>query len=282
MFVNANKELPLLSEEFGARSMPLTPLSTHGRVNMEPSHPTLVLEKFPSFAELALISSWNDATTARQVRFQRKPAPDDCRRSFPPPISEAENIASCTSHANGNVTPRTQGLSIKKQLVDAQNLQEKEPKTSKPTRSQNFFDIGKAARTTPNPNATANAGTRKISRSVRFAPCETIASPSTPTNSTDAPVDALDGALHALGIDVNDGNIYFTFDPDCISSRGEAVLTFLSPISDKPSNSSELPPQHRSLSEVQCGHRSAIPQDTTTRARIQPVNELQFFLGVEN
>ncbi|KAG1804729.1 uncharacterized protein HD556DRAFT_473804 [Suillus plorans] len=278
MSLNANKELPSLSKELstptGARSTPLTPSSTGGRVNMEPPHPTLVLEKFPSFAELALISSWHDATAARQVRFQRRPAPDDCRRSFPPPMSEAKNLASY-------VTPRTQGLSIKKQLVDVQKLEEKEPKTSKPTRSQNVFDIRKAERTTPNLNATANAGTRKISRSVRFAPCETTASPSTPTNSTNAPVDALDGALHALGIDVNDGNIYFTFDPDCISSCGEAVLTFLSPIPHEPSNSPESPPQHRSLSEVQFEHRSAISRDTTTRARMQPVNELQSLLGVE-
>ncbi|KAG1835282.1 hypothetical protein EV424DRAFT_362373 [Suillus variegatus] len=239
--LNANQGLPSLFEEFGASSTPLTPSSTGGRVNMEPPHPTLVLEKFPSFAELALISSWHDATTARQVRFQRKPAPDDCRRSFPLPMSEAENLASCTPHANDNVNPQTQSLFIKKQLVDAQNLQGKEPKTSKPTRSQNFSDIGKAARTTPNLNATANAGTRKISRSVRLAPCETTGSPSTPTNSTNAPVDALDGALHTLGIDANDGNIYFTFDPDCISSRGEAVLTFLSPIPDEPSNSPDSP-----------------------------------------
>ncbi|KAG2060882.1 hypothetical protein BDR06DRAFT_1016848 [Suillus hirtellus] len=238
MSLNANKELPSSSEEFCARSTPLPPSSAGGQVNMDSPHPTLVLEKFPSFAELALISSWHDATTARQVRFQRKPAPDYCRRSFPPPMSEAKNIVSCASHANYNVTPQTQGLSIEKQLVDTQNLQEKELKTSRSTPSQIFFGIGKAARTTPNLNATANVGTRKISRSVRF---ETTVSPSTPTNSTNVPVDALDGALHTLEIDVNDGNIYFTFDPDCISSRGEAALTFLSPIPDEPSNSPESP-----------------------------------------
>lgn len=148
-----------------------------------------------------------------------------------------------SSMYNLNQISKNQSIDVvhRKQLVDAQNLQGKEPKTSKPTRSQNFFDIGKAARTAPNLNATANAGTRKISRSVRLAPCETTGSPSTPTNSTNAPVDALDGALHTLGIDANDGNIYFTFDPDCISSRGEAVLTFLSPIPDEPSNSPDSP-----------------------------------------
>jgi hypothetical protein len=120
------------------------------------------------------------------------------------------------------------------QPVDAQKLEEKEPKTSRPTRSHKFSesDTGKAARSTSNLNLAANARARKISRSVRFAPCEATASTFAPMHSTDAPVDELDETSQALGIDVNDGGIYLTFDPDCRSSRGEAVLTFLSPIPD--------------------------------------------------
>jgi hypothetical protein len=69
MCLNVDKELPPLPSEFdtptGARSTTLAPSSTDGQVNhMEPPHPTLVLEKFPSPVELALISSWHDATAA--------------------------------------------------------------------------------------------------------------------------------------------------------------------------------------------------------------------------
>lgn len=67
MYLNVDKELPSLPRELntstGARSMRLAPASAGGRVKMEPLHQVLVLEKFPSPAELALISSWNDATT---------------------------------------------------------------------------------------------------------------------------------------------------------------------------------------------------------------------------
>ncbi|KAG2037740.1 hypothetical protein BDR03DRAFT_372282 [Suillus americanus] len=261
MPLNVDKELPSLprglSTPTGSRSTSLAPPSTGGRVNMGPPHPTLVLEKFPSFAELALISSWHDATEARQVRFQRTPAPDDCRRSFPPPMSKAEVLALSPSRANDNATPQKRwGLFTREQSVDAQNLEEKEPRISRPTRFQKFLDVTKAAGSTPNLNSAANAGAQNISRSVRFAPCEATASTSAPTNSTDAPVDELDEASQALGIDVNDGGIYLTFDPGR-SSCGEAVLTFLSPIPDGTSNS---PP----------------------RARVRPVDELQSFLGVEN
>ncbi|KAG2349006.1 hypothetical protein BDR05DRAFT_956376 [Suillus weaverae] len=165
-----------------------------------------------------------------------------------------------------------------------------------PIRSEKFFDIGKAARSTPNLNEAANAGAQKTSRSVRFAPCEAIAStiaPTRPTYSpvnqlastsvhthpTHAPIDELDEASQALGIDVNDGGIYLTFDPGR-SSCGEAVLTFLSPIPDETSNSPPTP-RHRSLSEF--GQRAlAMPRDTSTRARMQPVDELQSFLDLEN
>lgn len=215
---------------------------------MEPSRPALVLENFPSFAELALISSWNDATAARQVRFQRNSALDDRLRSFPPPMSEAEIAALITSRANDNATPQKRwGLFTRKQPVDAQRLEEREPKTSIPNRSQKFLDIGKAARPTTNLNEAVNAGAQKISRSARFAPCEATASTtapkrytyapvdqlafaSAPTHPIDAPVDEIDEVSQALGIDMSDGGIYLTIDPDFRSSRGEAVLTFLSPI----------------------------------------------------
>jgi hypothetical protein len=135
----------------------------------------------------------------------------------------------------------------RKQPVDAQRLEEREPKTSIPNRSQKFLDIGKAARPTTNLNEAVNAGAQKISRSARFAPCEATASTtapkrytyapvdqfafaSAPTHPIDAPVDEIDEVSQALGIDMSDGGIYLTFDPDFRSSRGEAVLTFLSPI----------------------------------------------------
>lgn len=128
----------------------------------------------------------------------------------------------------------------RKQPIDAQKLEDK-------------ADIGKAARSTPNLNAATKAGAQMNSRSVRFAPREAIASTpaskrpiyasldqlastSTRSHPTDAPVDELGEASQALGIDVNDGNIYLTLDPDYRSSRGEAILTFLSPISDEISN----------------------------------------------
>lgn len=128
----------------------------------------------------------------------------------------------------------------RKQPIEAQKLEDK-------------VDIGKAARSTPNLNAAIKAGAQMNSRSVRFAPREAIASTpaskrpiyasldqlastSTRSHPTDAPVDELGEASQALGIDVNDGNIYFTLDPDYRSSRGEAILTFLSPISDEISN----------------------------------------------
>lgn len=215
---------------------------------MEPSCPALVLENFPSFAELALISSWNDATAARQVRFQRKSALDDRLRSFPPPMSEAEITALSTSCANDNDTlQKRRGLFTRKQPAGAQRLEEREPKTSIPNRSQKFLDIGKAARLTTNLNEAAN-GAQKFSRFARFAPCEATASTTAPTRYTyapvdqlafascapthpiDAPVDEIDEASQVLGIDMNDGGIYLTFDPDYRSSRGEAILTFLSPI----------------------------------------------------
>ncbi|KAG1821108.1 uncharacterized protein BJ212DRAFT_980745 [Suillus subaureus] len=172
-------------------------------------------------------------------------------------MSEAEVFALSTSRANDNAAPQKRwGPFTREQPVDAQKLEEKEPKTPRPTRSQKFLDLVKAG-SMPNLNLAANVGAKKISRSVRFAPCEATASTSAPTHSTDAPVDELDEASQALGIDVNDGGIYLTFDSDLRSSRGEAVLTFLSPIPDGTSNS---PP----------------------RASMQPVDELQSFLGVEN
>ncbi|KAG1770980.1 hypothetical protein EDD22DRAFT_1047558 [Suillus occidentalis] len=250
MYFNVDKELPSLPRELntstGARSMHLAPASAGGRVKMEPLHQTLVLEKFPSPAELALISSWHDATTERRVRFQRNPAPDNYLRSVPLSVSKGDILAPSTSRANDATPQREQGLFTRKQPVDA--------KASRRTRSQKFLDTGKAARSTPNLNAATKAGVQMNSRYVQFVPCEAIASTpaskrpiyaslnqlvstSAHSHPTDAPVDELDETSQALGIDVNDGNIYLTLDPDCRSSRGEAVLTFLSPIPDKISNS---------------------------------------------
>jgi hypothetical protein len=131
----------------------------------------------------------------------------------------------------------------RKQPVDAQRLEEKELKTSMPNCSQKVLDICKAARSTPNLKEAANADAQKISRSTRFARCETttstpaptpytdapvdeLASTSGPTHPTDTPVDELDEASQALGSDMDDGDIDLTFDPDCRSSRGKSVLTF--------------------------------------------------------
>ncbi|KAG2756962.1 hypothetical protein P692DRAFT_20860400 [Suillus brevipes Sb2] len=279
MYLNVDKELPPLpgrvSSPAGARPIPLAPSFDGGRIDMESPHQTLVLEKFPSPAELAIISSWHDATIERRVRFQRNPAPDGYLRSFPPPVSKGDILAHSTSCGNDATPQRERGLFTRKQPVDSQKL---EDRVSRPTRSQKFLDIGKAARSTPNLNAATKAGAHMISRSVRFAPCEAIASTpapkrpiyaplnqlastSTRSHPTDAPVDELDEASQALGIDVNDGNIYLTLDPDCRSSRGEAVLTFLSPIPNEISNST-LIPRHRTLSEV------PMPRDTSTRPRI--------------
>jgi hypothetical protein len=147
----------------------------------------------------------------------------------------------------------------RKQSVDAQKLEEREPKTSRPTRYQKFLDIGKAARSTPNLKAAIKAGPQMISRSVRFAPCEGIASTSAPT---DVPADELDEASQALGIDINDGNIYLTFDLDCRSSRGEAILTFLSPIPNETSNSIPIP-RYRTLSEADAAGHIHHGQDVT-------------------
>lgn len=283
MSLNVDKELPPLPRELntptGPKSTPLAPSSTGGLVNIEHTHPTLVLEKFPSPAELSLISSWHDATETRQVRFLRKPAPDVHLRSFPPPMSEGEILALSTSCAN-NTTPQQRRESFtRKRPADAQKLEERETKKPRPTRPQKFLDIGNAARSTPNLNADTKAGPPMISRSLRFAPYEAIASTPTSTRptytplnqlaSTSAPMDALvdelDDASQALGIDMNDGNIYLTFDPDCRSSCGEAVLTFLSPIPNEISNSTFIP-RHRSLSEVRSEQRLAMPRDTSTTA----------------
>ncbi|KAG2056330.1 hypothetical protein BDR06DRAFT_952805 [Suillus hirtellus] len=258
MYLNVDKELPLLprylSTPTGATSTPLASSSTGSRVDMEPPYPTLVLEHFPSSAELALISSWHDATSARQVRFQRKSTPDDCLRSFPLPISEAEKATLRTSCENDNTTPQKQrGLFTGERPVDAQKFEEKRPKTSMPFHSQKFAPYEATAFTTPTRPA--------------YAPVNQLAFTSAPTHSIDAPGDELDGASQAPGIDMNDGGIYLTFDPDFRSSRGEAVLTFLSPIPDE----TYSPPvsQHRSLSEVQFGQRSPMPRVTSTRARMQ-------------
>ncbi|KAG1750087.1 hypothetical protein EDB19DRAFT_1629184, partial [Suillus lakei] len=148
-------------------------------------------------------------------------------------------------------------------------------------RSQKFLNTAKAARPTPNMNAADKAGAQKIPRSARFAPCDATASTPIPTQPTDASVDQLDEASQELGIDVNDGGIYLTFDPDWRSSRGEAVLTFLSPIPDETQNSL-LIRRRRSLNEAQFGQWSVMPRDTSTRARMHPINELQSFLCVEN
>lgn len=284
-----DKQLPFLPRDLrtptGGRSTTLAPLSTGGRVNMEHPYPTLVLEKFPSMSELALISSWHDATAARQVRFQRKPTPDDYLRSFPSPMSEVEALALSTSRAN-NDTTRWEPLTREQPVYDPK-LEEKEPKKLRSSRSQNILDIGEeGVRPTPNWNSAANPGVQKISRPVRFAPWEATASTtpptrptytfnqlaSAPTHSTDLPIDDLDEASEALGTDMNDGGIYLTFHPDCRSSRGEGVLTFLSPIPD----------EDRSMSDIKFRKRSAMPQDTSTRAGMQPVNGLQSFLNLED
>lgn len=285
MSFNTDKGLPSLPRDLrtttGGRSAALAPSSTGGRINMEHPHPTLVLEKFPSMSELALISSWHDATAARQVRFQRKPTPDDYLRSFPPPMPEAEALALSTSRANNNAS--RWGPHTREQPVYDPRLEEKKPRSS---RSRNILDIGEGARPTPNWNSAANPGVQMTSRLVRFAPWEATASTtaptwpayafnqlaSAPTHSTDLPIDELDEASEALGIDMDDGGIYLTFHPDCRSSRGEGVLTFLSPIPD----------EDRSMSDVKFRKRSAMPRDTSTRVGMQPVNGLQSFLNLED
>lgn len=122
-----------------------------------------------------------------------------------------------------------------------------------PFRSQKFAPYEATAFTTPTRPA--------------YAPVNQLTFTSAPTHSIDAPGDEFDETSQALGIDMNDGGIYLTFDPDCRSSRGEAVLTFLSPIPDE--THSPPIPQHRSLSEIQLGQRSAMPRVTSTRARMQ-------------
>ncbi|KAG2140152.1 hypothetical protein DEU56DRAFT_911854 [Suillus clintonianus] len=259
MSLKVDKELHslprVLSTAPGARPTPLAPSSTGDRVDMESPIPTLVLEKFPSFTELALISAWHDATAARHVRFQRQPVPRGHLRSAPPPTSEAENVSVSTSgekyNASMSVPRKRRGLFARKQPVDSQKLEEKEPNISMPIRSHDFLNRAKAARSTPNLNAAAKAGAQKASFSVHPIPHEATASTPMLTQPTNAPVNQLDEVSQALGIDVNDGGIYLTFDPDWRSSSGEAVLTFLSPIPDE-TPSSPLVHRRRSFQSFLC------------------------------
>ncbi|OAX39514.1 hypothetical protein K503DRAFT_865372 [Rhizopogon vinicolor AM-OR11-026] len=291
MPLNAEKDLPSLPGD--GRQMHRALPSTGGVVHATRSRPTLNLEKPLSPEELALLHDrWNEATSARHIRFERQPLQHGRLRSAPPPPSEAENIPVSASRGNDQTstpTPQRQwGIFTRKKLVaDASKSDEQVPSSSKPIRSKKFLSRAKAARSTPDLNASAKADAQHVSPAVppipREAPSPAPAkqpakAPAPATKQPEKPPTNQGGEAPApeLEINLNDGGIYLTFDPDWRTSCGDVVLTFLSPIPDEIPDSPIMHRRH-SLDEL---HRQITPrsQATSTGAKMDPIDELHSFL----
>ncbi|KAG0691877.1 hypothetical protein DFH29DRAFT_883511 [Suillus ampliporus] len=100
-------------------------------------------------------------------------------------------------------------------LQDAQKSEDHAPKTSKHVR---FLNTAKVARSTPNLNAAAKADAQRAPPPAHPTLHEATASPPAIKQATDTHVGQLDEASQELGIDLNDGGIYLTFDPEWRSS----------------------------------------------------------------
>ncbi|KAG1733577.1 uncharacterized protein EDB91DRAFT_1251242 [Suillus paluster] len=235
MPLNVDKQLPSLPGDLSIdpASSPtlLAPPATGGRVNMARPRPTLNFEKPLSSEELAhLRDHWNEAASARRIRFQRHPVDHDRLRSAPLPTSEAENVSGSISRENdpSTPTPRKRWGIFTRLTVDAQKIDEQAPKNPKHVRFQNVLNTG------------------NVSPAVHPMPREAAASTPTVRKPTGTPVTRLDQTAQELGIDLNDGGIYLTLDPEWRSSSGEVVLTFLSPIPDVTTKASSTSKRIRS------------------------------------
>jgi len=80
----------------------------------------------------------------------------------------------------------------------------------------------------------------------------------------------------------DDGGIYLTIDSDWRSSRGEAMLTFLSPIPqdyDPFRPDSPIMHRHRSLCDLATLIRTQEPDfEATASPRVHPIDELHSFI----
>jgi hypothetical protein len=129
-------------------------------------------------------------------------------------------------------------------------------------------------------NAVAKAGVQEASP-VPPIPRDATLTPAI-KRPTDTPANRSgEVAPQELEIDLNDGGIYLTLDPEWRSSRGDVFLTFLSPIPDEIPDS---PIIHRRHSLVELQSRQSMPmrqpQDEVrpTRPRMDSIDELHSFL----
>lgn len=132
-------------------------------------------------------------------------------------------------------------------MADASKLNAQAPKSSKSVRSVRFLEKAKAARSTPNLNAVAKVSVQEASP-VPPIPRDATLTPAI-KRPTDTPANQSgEVAPQELEIDLNDGGIYLTLDPEWRSSRGDVFLTFLSPIPDEIPDSPIIHRRHSWLS----------------------------------
>ncbi|KAG0694692.1 hypothetical protein DFH29DRAFT_959082 [Suillus ampliporus] len=220
MLLNVDKELPTLPRDLitdrGSNPALLAPPSTGGRVNMARLQPMLDLDKSLSTEDLALLCNhWNEATSARCIRFQRQRVHNDHLHSAPLPTSEGEDIFSHANDCSMPICRKRWGIFTRKQTADAQKSEDHALKTSKHVC---FLNTAKVARSMPNLNAAAKAGAQRASPPIHATLHEATASPPAIKQATNIYVGQLNEALQEL-----------------------VVLTFLSPIPDETPDSPIIP-----------------------------------------
>ncbi|KAH7884487.1 hypothetical protein F5I97DRAFT_1830946 [Phlebopus sp. FC_14] len=100
-----------------------------------------------------------------------------------------------------------------------------------------------------------------------------------------APKPEASSPLEELDVNVSDGGIYLTFDPEWRTSSGDVLLTFITPIAQEPLARPDSPllHRHRSLCELTThfhfsGRHTESTRKQSADAALHPIDELHSYL----